>query len=141
MDDQHIMVADTILYRDECYLIQGAIFEVYKEMGSGFLEAVYQECLERELATRCIPFDSQVSLFLRYKNAELKSTYKPDLICFGKIILEIKASSAVTQQHEAQLLHYLKATGLKLGLLVNFNARHTVEVKRMILTSDCESRH
>ena len=84
------MVRDTageILYKRECYAIQGAIFEVYREMGCGFLEAVYQECLEQELKRCRIPFDAQPNLKLQYKGEPLKQVYKPDLICFDKIIV------------------------------------------------------
>ena len=77
-----------ILFKEEVYSIQGAVFEVYREMGCGFLEAVYQECLEKELSTRKIPFVSQQELILTYKGEKLRQTYKPDLICFNKIIVE-----------------------------------------------------
>ena len=81
---------ESILYKDECYLIQGAVFEVYREMGCGFLESVYQECLEIELKRCGIPFCRQVVLPLAYKGATLKQAYIPDLICYGKIIIELK---------------------------------------------------
>ena len=122
-----------ILFKEESYLIQGAIFEVYKEMGNGFLEAVYQECLEAELEFRKIPFVSQQTLALQYKGKILKQTYKPDLICFEKIIVELKGVSAIAKEHQAQVLNYLKATGLKLGLIVNFGAYPKVEIKRIVL--------
>lgn len=80
-----------ILFGSECYAIQGAIFEVYRKMGCGFLESVYQECLEKELERRDIPFDSQRTLELQYKGKPLKQIYKPDLVCYGKIIVELKA--------------------------------------------------
>ncbi len=123
-----------ILYPDESYAIQGAVFDVYREMGSGFLEAVYQECLEKELADRKIPFQSQVELHLSYKGQPLKQTYKPDLICFKKIIVELKAVKEVAPEHKAQLLNYLKATGLKLGLIVNFGSYPKAEIIRMANT-------
>ncbi len=77
-----------ILFREESYAIQGAVFEVYREMGCGFLEAVYQECLEKELNLRGIPFEAQKELRLLYKGDRLDQSYKPDLICFNKIIVE-----------------------------------------------------
>lgn len=113
---------EKILYKEESYRIQGAIFEVYREMGSGFLEAVYQECLERELDLRGIPFVAQYELKLRYKDEPLKQTYRPDIICYDKIIVELKAVKEIGSDYKAQLLNYLKATGLELGLLVNFGS-------------------
>lgn len=81
-------MAIELLFRDECYVIQGAVFEVYSEMGCGFLEAVYQECLEKELRTRGVPFIAQQELKLFYKGEELRQFFKPDLICYEKIIVE-----------------------------------------------------
>ena len=122
-----------ILYKDECYKIQGAVFEVYREMGCGFLEAVYQECLEKELTRQRIPFMSQPVLQLSYKGEVLKQTYKPDLICYNAIIVEIKALSEATGEHTAQVLNYLKATDMKLGLLVNFGCYPKATVDRIVL--------
>ncbi len=122
-----------IIYKNESYKIQGAIFEVYKEMGNGFLEAVYQECLERELLKQGIPFVAQPLLKLMYKGSELQQTYKPDIICFDKIILELKGVKLIANEHHAQVLNYLKATRLKLGLIVNFGAHPKVEIKRIVL--------
>ncbi|MDF7805905.1 GxxExxY protein [Pontiellaceae bacterium B12219] len=124
-----------ILYPDECYAIQGAIFAVYKEMGCGFLEAVYQECLEFEFQKRKIPLQAQPELKLAYKGDPLKQTYKPDFICYGKIITELKAVKAVAPEHKAQLINYLKATGLKLGLLVNFGSHPKAEIVRIANTN------
>jgi len=122
-----------LLFRDECYAIQGAIFEVYRELGCGFLEAVYQECLEMELRTRGIPFFSQQELRLFYKGEELRQCYKPDLICYDKIIIELKALRDLTGEHRSQVLNYLKATDLRLGLLVNFGSSNKATVERIIL--------
>ena len=107
-------------FEEETFVIRGAVFEVYRTMGCGFLEAVYQECLEKELAARDIPFIAQQELRLCYKGQFLRQFYKPDLICFGKIIVELKAVSALSGEHQAQVLNYLKATGYEVGLLVNF---------------------
>jgi GxxExxY protein len=126
-------MTNDILYKDECYQIQGAIFEVYRVMGCGFLEAVYQECLERELRLRDIPFAAQSALRLVYKGETLTQIYKPDLICFDSIIVELKALSATTGEHHAQILNYLKATGMKLGLLVNFGCYPKATVERLLL--------
>ena len=126
-------MADHILYKDECYQIQGAVFEVYREMGCGFLEAVYQECLERELKLRNIPFVAQSTLQLNYKGEALTQIYKPDLICFDSIVIELKAVSAICGEHQAQVLNYLKATGKRLGLLVNFGSYPKATVDRLVL--------
>lgn len=124
---------EKIIFKDESYAIQGAIFDVYREMGCGFLEAVYQECLERELRACNIPFQAQPEVQLLYKGSPLKQLYRPDLICYDKIIVELKAVKNVVPEHEAQLLNYLKATGMKLGLLVNFGAYPKATVKRLVL--------
>jgi len=102
-------------------------------MGCGFLESVYQECLERELASRGISFQAQVDLRLSYKGQPLLHTYKPDFVCYGEIIVEIKAVKGIAPEHEAQLLNYLKATGMKLGLLVNFGSYPKATIKRFVL--------
>ena len=121
-----------VLYKDECYKIMGACFEVYKEKGCGFVKPVYQECLSIELTMQGIPFEEQVELPLEYKGRPLHQTYKPDFICFEKIILEIKAVSKLTDEHRAQVHNYLKATGHKLGLLVNFGHYPKVEWERIV---------
>jgi GxxExxY protein len=110
-----------LLYEKETYAILGACFEVYKEKSNGFVEPVYQECLEIEFELQQIPFSAQASLRLSYKGRELRQRYIPDFTCFDKIILEIKAVTDLTNEHRAQLINYLKATGYRLGLLVNFN--------------------
>lgn len=122
-----------IIHREESYKIMGACFEVYKEKGCGFLESVYQECLELELADQAIPFRSQQKLQLCYKGRPLKQTYEPDFVCHDKIILEIKAVSALTDEHRAQVQNYLRATGHRLGLLVNFGHYPKVESERIAL--------
>jgi len=126
-------VETKLLFEKETYAVRGAVFEVYREMGCGFLEAVYQECLEKELTNLGIPFFAQQELLLSYKGAPLKQTYKPDLICFESIIVELKALSATTGEHKAQVLNYLKATGKQLGLLVNFGCYPKATVERIVL--------
>ncbi len=121
-----------LLFAEESYQIRGAIFEVYREMGCGFLEAVYQECLERELSKQGIPFVAQRDLVLHYKGERLEQMYKPDFICFEKIIIEIKAVKELTDQHRAQMHNYLKASRLKLGLLVNFGHYPKAEIERIV---------
>src|SRR5688572_5961956 len=104
-----------IVYKEESYAIMGACFEVYKEMGSGFVEPVYQECLEYELTARGIPFRRKARLLLCYKGHRLSKKYIPDFICYEKIILEIKALSQLAERHRSQVHNYLKGVGLKLG--------------------------
>ena len=122
----------TLIYEDETYKILGACFEVYKEKGCGFLEAVYQECLEIEFGLQALPFVSQQELQLTYKGKVLKQRYVPDFICFNQVILEIKAVTKLGDDHRAQLHNYLKATGYRLGLLVNFGHHPKVEHERII---------
>lgn len=122
-----------IIYKDKAYAIQGACFEVYKTLGNVFLEAVYQEALACELKLRDIPFKEQCELKLQYKNIPLHQTYKPDFVCFDKIIVEIKAVTDLAKEHEAQLLNYLKITNMRLGLLVNFGHYPKIEIKRFVL--------
>lgn len=120
-----------ILYEEECYAIQGAVFEVYRQMGCGFLEAVYQDCLDIEFRFRKVPFESQKEIRLSYKGECLKQIYRPDFICYGKIIVELKALKELGPEHVSQMLNYLKATGLPLGLLVNFGAYPKAQVRRL----------
>ena len=115
-------MSQAMIYPDECYAIRGAIYEVYRELGNGFKEEVYQQCLERELASRGIPFDAKKELRIFYKGEPIEKTYIPDFHCYGKIIVEIKAVEALTKEHRGQLMNYLRLTGSKLGLLVNFAA-------------------
>ncbi len=122
-----------MIYPEESYAIQGAAFEVYKDKGCGFLEAVFQECLEIELELREIPFAAQQHLKLTYKGRELKQRYIPDLVCFDKIIVELKAVREINDEHKAQVFNYLKATGYKLGLLINFGHYPKVEIIRIVL--------
>ena len=121
-----------IIYKEESYRIMGACFEVYKEKGSGFLEAVYQECLQIEFELQGIPFLKKSALTLSYKGRRLACSYEPDFICFEKIIVEIKAVSALGKDHRAQVHNYLKATGYKLGLLVNFGHYPQLEYVRIV---------
>lgn len=123
---------DDFIYKEESYQIRGAVFEVYKEMGSGFLEAVYQECLEKEFRRNNIPYSSQAQLRLTYKGEELKQSYIPDLICYEKIIIELKGVRCILPEHRAQLLNYLKVTKVKLGFLVNLGHSPQVEIERMV---------
>jgi GxxExxY protein len=122
-----------IVYKEESYRIMGACFEVYKEMGCGFLESVYQECLELEFGIQGLPYKSQAPLGLQYKERKLKHKFIPDFILFDKIVLEIKAVTELVDVHRAQVLNYLKATGFRLGLIVNFGHYPKVEYERIVV--------
>ena len=121
-----------ILYKEESYKIVGACFEVYREKGCGFLEPVYQECMEIELRLQGVPYMPKKPLTLEYKGCPLRSTYQPDFICHEKIVLELKAVTELTDEHRAQVQNYLRATGLKLGLLVNLGHYPKAQVERIV---------
>ena len=121
-----------ILYKEESYKIVGACFEVYREKGCGFLEGVYQECMEIELRLQGVPYVPKKPLALEYKYCPLLSTYAPDFICYELIVLELKAVAELTDEHRAQIQNYLKATKLKLGLLVNFGHYPKAQVERIV---------
>ena len=121
-----------IIYKDESYGIMGACFEVYKEKGCGFVEPVFQECLEIEFGIQEIPFDAHREIVLTYKGRELKQRYIPDFICHDKIIVELKAVDQLNDKHRAQVHNYLKATGLTLALLVNFGHHPRAQVERIV---------
>ncbi len=122
-----------LILKDECYAVMGACFEVYKEKGCGFLESVFQECMELELALQGIPFVAQPELALSYKGKPLKQRYKPDLVCFGSVLVELKAVSKLADEHRAQVINYLHASGLRAGLLVNFGHHPKVEWERIVV--------
>ena len=118
--------------RDErTYKIIGAAMEVHKELGCGFLEAVYQEALGREFNVQRIPNRAQPIIEILYKGVTLEKKYQPDFVCYDEVIIEIKAISNLSGIEEAQLINYLKATGLKVGLLLNFGAK-SLEHKRFV---------
>jgi GxxExxY protein len=121
-----------VIYKEESYRIMGSCFEVYRELGCGFLEAVYQECLEIEFTSQGIPFVPQAELGLTYKDRGLKQKYFADLICMDKIVVEVKAVKELTDAHRAQVHNYLKATGLRLALLVNFGHYPMLEHERIV---------
>ena len=124
---------DNLLYRDEVYEIVGAAIEVHKELGDGFLEPVYQESLQIELTRRNIQFEAQKRLQLFYKDVALKKEYVPDFICFDKIVVEIKALDRLSSIETSQILNYLKATKMRVGLLINFGSVGKLEWKRFIV--------
>jgi GxxExxY protein len=124
---------DGLLYENEAFQIRGAAFEVYRAMGAGFLEAVYQECLEVEFIRRNVPFETGKPLGLTYRGQPLRQTYVADFVCYDRIIVELKAARAIAPEHRAQTINYLRATGMKLGLLINFGAAPRVEIERFAL--------
>ena len=124
---------DDPLFKQEGYDLMGAAFEVYKEKGCGFLEAVYQECMEHELAARKIPFEAKPWLKIFYKGEPLLQGYEADLLVCTGIVAELKAVKALAPEHEAQLLNYLRATGKRVGYLINFGSHPQLEWKRMVL--------
>ncbi|NOY43535.1 MAG: GxxExxY protein [Planctomycetes bacterium] len=123
-----------LILKDESYQIIGACFEVYNELGCGFLEAVYQECLEVEFTERGIPFRSKHRLTINYKTHPIQKHYEADFLCFDQIIIELKAVSELTPDHLAQTLNYLHATRSPLGILVNFGQYPKLQYKRIALT-------
>ena len=116
----------------ETFDVRGAVFEVYKTLGSGFLEEVYQNALEEELKLRKIPFVAKKELHIDYKGRDC-GVYIPDFICFDKVIVEIKAVDSLHDRHVAQVMNYLYATGFELGLLVNFGAYPKVDIRRLVV--------
>ncbi len=121
-----------IIHKEESYRIMGAAFEVYKEKGCGFLEAVYQECLAIEFEDQNIPAIEKSPLALHYKGRKLKQRYEPDFICYEAIVVEIKAAKEVTDKHRSQVINYLKATGKELGILINFGHYPKVQYERFV---------
>jgi len=122
-----------LLLKREVFAIVGAAIEVHRELGPGFLEAVYQEALERELTTRAIPFDSQRPLTIAYKGEPLLKQYIADLLCFDQVVVELKTVDRLSRVDAAQLLNYLKATKLRVGVLINFRAPGRLEWKRLVM--------
>jgi GxxExxY protein len=122
-----------IIYREESYRILGACFEVYREKGCGFLEAVFQECLEMEFLEQRIRFVAHPNLAMTYKGRPLRQTYTPDFVCEEKIVVEIKSVSKLCDEHRAQVHNYLRASGHRLGLLVNFGHHPKVEYERIAM--------
>ena len=122
-----------IIHKEESYKIVGAAFKVYNNLGHGFLEAVYQEALEIELQRQGIPYEREKVLKIQYDGVELKQTYKADFVCFDKIIVELKAVSALDDAHRSQVYNYLHATGHQLGLLLNFGSPDKLEHERIVV--------
>jgi len=117
------------------YAIIGAAMEVHRQLGCGFLEPVYQEALAMEFLERSIPYNAQDKYVINYKGRPLETYYKPDFICFGSVVVELKALSRLSSVEESQLINYLKVTSHQIGLLLNFGTR-SLEKRRFILTTD-----
>jgi len=122
-----------LLLKDEVFAIVGAAMEVYWQLGTGFLEPVYQEALEIELRSRRVPYESQKHLGILYKGQPLKREYIADLVCYGQIIVELKAIERLSGRDMAQLINYLKATKMRVGLLFNFCSPGKLEWKRLVI--------
>lgn len=121
-----------IIFKEESYKIIGAAMTVHKELGAGFVEPVYQEALEIEFKRQNIPFHREKHLNIFYKGQKLIKHYCADFVCYDNIIVELKALSGLSGDHEAQTLNYLKASKIKLGLLINFGTK-SLQYKRLVL--------
>lgn len=122
-----------ILLKDEVYAIVGAAMEVYNHLGAGFLESVYQEAMELELTDLGIPFQAQVPLRIKYKDRVLQKSFCADLICYRSVLVELKAIDQTTRREEAQVLNYLRATGLRVGVIINFGDPGRLDWTRVVL--------
>ena len=124
------------LYKKESYEVLGAAMDVYNELGSGFLEAIYHDALEIELTARGIPYESQKPLIVFYRGQRLAHQYQADVLCYDSILLELKAVKEIHEVHLAQVLNYLKATGLALGYLINFGSPEKLQWQRVVLSEN-----
>jgi GxxExxY protein len=122
-----------LIFKEEVYAIVGAAMEVHREKGCGFAEPVYQECMEIELSNRNVPAEAQKEMKIFYKGRLLQKTYLADFVAYGKIIVELKALDKLTPREEAQVINYLKSSGLEVAVLINFGAT-SLEWKRIVLT-------
>jgi GxxExxY protein len=122
-----------IILKDEVYAIVGAAMDVYWQLGRGFLEPVYQEALDIEFRRRRIPFEAQEEIVIYYKGEPLKKKYEADFICYGKIVIELKALEGLGGREVGQLLNYMKATKFKVGLLINFGSPVGLELRRYVI--------
>ena len=122
------------IYPDETYAIVGAAMEVHRILGPGFSESIYQEALAIEFERQGIPFEKEKAIIVKYKDTELHNTFRADFVCYHDIIVELKALESTTLEHRSQVINYLKATGFKLGLLINFGERQLYR-RRIINTS------
>jgi GxxExxY protein len=126
-------MAECLILKEEVYAIIGAAIEVHRHLKSGFLEAVYQEAMEIELTAKGIPFVAQSEIRISYKGLLLRKGYIADIICFGQVLVELKVMERLTTKEESQLLNYLNATGMKVGLLINFGDPGRLDWHRFVL--------
>jgi GxxExxY protein len=133
MNDETSGSGGNLLNAEETFRIRNAVFEVSRQLGTGYLEAVYQEALGLEFHEQGIPFVAAPALGITYKGKLLAQTYRPDFVCFDSIIIELKVVRELAPEHRAQTLNYLKATGLHLALLVNFGCAPKARVERLVL--------
>ena len=127
------VIMTEIIYKKESYEITRSIYDVYNILGNGFLESVYHEALEYELNRRGIPFVSKPEIKIHYRDIILTHTFIPDIVCYDKIILELKSVSQLIDAHFAQIMNYLKVCDMRLGMLVNFGETNGVVIKRIVL--------
>jgi len=132
IDQEESTNETNIIYKEECYKIYHCIYIVHNKLGNGFLESVYQEALEIEFRKDKIPFESQKMIRIYYDDKPLTQFFKADIVCYDKILLELKAVTKINNEHKAQLINYLTATKIKLGLLVNFGTHPKVEICRIV---------
>ena len=124
------------LYKKESYAIIGAAMEVYNELGPGFLEIIYHDAIKIELAEQGIPFESEKPLHVYYRGHTLAHEYVADLICYDRILVELKAQKEIHDAHLAQVMNYLKATGLALGYVINFGNPEKLQWKRVLMSDN-----
>jgi GxxExxY protein len=129
-------VVTELLYKDEVHAIVGAAMDIYNDLGSGFLENVYQEVMEIEVNARGIPAKPIQEIHIKYKGRELREFYIADLVCYDKIFVEIKAMDQLNLRAEGRLINYLKATGMKVGVLINFGHDPSLEWKRPVFMKE-----
>jgi GxxExxY protein len=122
-----------LLLKDEVYAIVGAAIEVFNELGAGFLESVYQEAMQWEMTDRGIPFQAQVPLRIKFKDRVLEKTFCADFVCYGAVLVELKAIDKTTKREESQVLNYLRATGLRVALIINFGDPGRLDWTRIVL--------
>ena len=127
------MKTDNLLYSEETYTINRCIYDVFDSMPRYAEEALYQEALEIALVDAGIPFESQKEICPEFHGRKMKHTYRPDLICYGKIVVELKAARSLLPQHFGQLRNYLGLLGMRVGLLVNFHGYPNVDIRRVFL--------
>ena len=123
---------EEFIFREECYEIIGCAIKVHNELGYGFLESVYQEALALEFDEGKIPYSKEKSIEIKYKGMLLSRKFVADFLCYDQIIVELKAVNSLSSEHYAQVLNYLKATGKRLGILINFGSER-LQYKRIIL--------